>query len=71
MLLGSYPLVWMNDEHFLYAIFIGIVVERLGYALLIEWSRVRLLFDTLAIAMFTIRGTEKAISFVWIPCLLP
>lgn len=62
MLLGSYPLVWVSDPWFLYAIFIGIVVARIGYARLLALRRTRLLFDTLGIAMFTILGTEKAIA---------
>jgi uncharacterized membrane protein YeiH len=62
MLLGSYPLVWVSDPWFIYAIFIGIVVARIGYERLLALRRTRLLFDTLGIAMFTILGTEKAIA---------
>jgi len=62
MLLGSYPLAWVGDPSFIYAIFTGIVVARLGHGLLINWHRILFLFDTLGIALFTILGTEKALS---------
>ncbi len=61
VLLGSYPLVWISDIRFLYAILVGIVVASLFYPLLIKLRRTFLLFDTLGIAFFTILGTEKAL----------
>jgi uncharacterized membrane protein YeiH len=62
VLLGSYPLVWISDIGFLYAILAGIVVASLLYPLLIKLRRTFLLFDTLGIAFFTILGTEKALQ---------
>jgi len=60
VLLGSYPLVWIRDVNFLYAIFLGIVLARLFYGVLLKLRKTFFLFDTLGIAMFTIIGTEKA-----------
>ena len=62
MLLGSYPLVWVSDSRLLYAILLGIVVAHFALPLLLRLRRTMLLFDTLGIALFTIVGTEKALS---------
>lgn len=62
MLLGSYPLVWVNDVNFLYAIIAGILLMRLFYNSLDKYRRTLFLFDTLGIALFTILGTEKALE---------
>lgn len=62
VLLGSYPLVWVTDINFLYAILVGIIITFLFYKYLIEFKRTLFLFDTFGIALFTIVGTEKALS---------
>lgn len=63
MLLGSYPLVWINDVNFIYAILIGIILMRILYAQLDKLRKTLFLFDTMGIALFTIIGTEKALEF--------
>jgi uncharacterized membrane protein YeiH len=63
MLLGSYPLVWVKDVNFMYAIFAGIVLTRILYKPLQTYRRQLALFDALGIALFTVLGTEKAIEF--------
>jgi uncharacterized membrane protein YeiH len=62
MLLGSYPLVWVHDVNFVYAIFIGVIIASVLFKLLIKLRKTFFLFDTVGIAMFTIVGTEKALS---------
>lgn len=62
VLLGSYPLVWVQDIKVLYAILAGIFVTFLFYKYLIRLRRTLFLFDTFGIALFTIVGTEKALS---------
>lgn len=62
VLLGSYPLVWVKDINLLYAILAGIGVTFLFYKYLIELRRTLFFFDTWGIALFTIVGTEKALS---------
>jgi uncharacterized membrane protein YeiH len=62
VLLGSFPIVWIKDVNFVYAILIGIVVARFFYTSLIKWKKTFFLFDTLGIALFTVVGTAKAIS---------
>jgi uncharacterized membrane protein YeiH len=62
IMLGSYPLVWIGDIYFLYAIFAGVFVAYFSYNLLVQLRRTFLFFDTLGISFFTILGVEKALS---------
>jgi uncharacterized membrane protein YeiH len=63
ILLGSYPLVWVKDINFIYAVLAGIVLASLFYIQLKKIPKMFFLFDTLGIAMFTVLGTEKALLF--------
>jgi uncharacterized membrane protein YeiH len=62
VLLGSYPLVWIGDINFLYAIFSGVLVALMFFSKLVGLKRTFFLFDTLGISFFTILGVEKAMS---------
>jgi len=62
ILLGSYPLVWIADIHFLYAILLGVIAAFFFHKYLLKLPRTFIFFDTLGIAFFTILGTEKALS---------
>lgn len=62
IMLGSYPLVWIGDIHFLYAILAGVVVTYFFFNFLIRLRKTFLIFDTLGISFFTILGVEKALS---------
>lgn len=62
MMLGSYPLVWIGDIFFLYAILAGVLVAYLFYKSLVRLKRTFLIFDTLGISFFTVLGVEKALS---------
>lgn len=62
MMLGSYPLVWIGNIHFLYAIFAGVLVAYFFFKSLVRLKRTFLVFDTLGISFFTILGVEKALS---------
>jgi uncharacterized membrane protein YeiH len=62
MMLGSYPLVWIGDIFFLYAIFAGVIVAYLFFKPLMRLKRTFLFFDTLGISFFTVLGVEKALS---------
>lgn len=63
VLLGSYPLVWVKDVNFIFAVLAGVVLANFFYNPLIKLRRTFFLFDTLGIAMFTILGTRKALLF--------
>lgn len=62
VLLDSYPLVWIGDINFLYAILVGLLLTILFYKPLSNLKRTFFLFDTLGISFFTILGVEKALS---------
>lgn len=62
MMLGSYPLVWIGDIFFLYAILTGVIIAYLFYKSLVRLKRTFLFFDALGISFFTILGVEKALS---------
>lgn len=61
IMLGSYPLVWIGDINFLYAILCGVMIAYFFFNQLIRLTRTLLVFDTLGIAFFTILGVEKAL----------
>lgn len=61
MLLGSYPLVWIGNVHFMYAIIVGVILAKIFYTPLLKMRKMLFLFDTFGISLFTILGTEKAL----------
>ncbi len=62
IMLGSYPLVWIGDINFLYAVLIGVVAAIVFFRVFIRLRRTFLFFDTIGISFFTILGAEKAIG---------
>ena len=62
VLLGSYPLVWIGDIYFLYAILLGVLAAFIFPKILLKLRKTMFLFDTLGIAFFTVLGVEKALS---------
>lgn len=62
ILLDSYPLVWIGDVNFLYAILVGVLAAFTFPKFLSKLRRTFFLFDTLGIAFFTVLGVEKALS---------
>jgi uncharacterized membrane protein YeiH len=62
MMLGSYPLVWIGDIYFLYAILAGVLIAYLFFTRLAGLRRTFVFFDTVGISFFTILGVEKALS---------
>nr|WP_255531383.1 trimeric intracellular cation channel family protein [Pontibacter sp. 172403-2] len=67
VLLGSYPLVWIEDIRLLYIILAGIACSGILYRWLERLRRTLFLFDTLGISLFTIVGTEKTLSLGFRP----
>jgi len=63
IMLGSYPLVWIGDIYFVYAIFAGVIIAYFFFKQLIRLRRTFVFFDTLGISFFTILGVEKALNF--------
>lgn len=63
LFLGSYPLVWVEDITFVYIVLLGIATASIFSGVLQKLRRTLSLFDTLGIALFTVSGVEKALSF--------
>ncbi len=59
--LGSYPLVWIGDVWFLYAILGGVLGAFIFPNFLSKLRKTFFLFDTLGIGFFTVLGVEKAL----------
>jgi uncharacterized membrane protein YeiH len=62
IMLGAYPLVWIGDINFLYAVFAGVAVGYFFFSSLIQLRRTFVFFDSVGISFFTILGVEKALS---------
>jgi uncharacterized membrane protein YeiH len=62
ILLDSYPMVWIGDIWFLYAILLGILAAFIFPSFLSRLRKTFFLFDTLGIGFFTVLGVEKALS---------
>jgi uncharacterized membrane protein YeiH len=62
ILLDSYPLVWIGDINFLYAILAGVFAAFIFPGFLSSLRKTFFLFDTLGIGFFTVLGVEKALS---------
>lgn len=62
ILLGSYPLTWINDIYIIYTILIAILIASFFNKILQKLRRTLSIFDTLGIALFTVAGVEKALS---------
>ncbi|TFV95746.1 trimeric intracellular cation channel family protein [Algoriphagus kandeliae] len=62
ILLDSYPLVWIGDIYFLYAILLGVLAAFVFPNFLSQLRKTFFLFDTLGIGFFTVLGVEKALS---------
>jgi uncharacterized membrane protein YeiH len=62
ILIGSYPLVWIENVNFLYAIFAGLITTFLFFPYVTKLRKTLFLFDSLGIAFFTILGVEKCLA---------
>ncbi|GGZ19540.1 membrane protein [Echinicola pacifica] len=62
LLLNSYPLVWIDNVAYLYAIFAGILTAIFFFKIMFRLRKTLFLFDTLGIALFSVLGAEKALS---------
>jgi uncharacterized membrane protein YeiH len=62
LLLGSHPLVWMEDLNIMWTITAGILIAFFFQKHLRKLRKTLWLFDTIGIALFTIVGAEKALG---------
>jgi uncharacterized membrane protein YeiH len=69
IMLGSYPLLWIKDINFMYAIMVGVLLTRLFYNQLLKLPKALFVFDAIGIAMFTILGVEKTLGLGFNPVI--
>jgi uncharacterized membrane protein YeiH len=62
IMLNSYPLVWIGDINFVYAILGGVTTAYFFFKYLIRLPKTFFFFDALGISFFTILGVEKSLS---------
>jgi uncharacterized membrane protein YeiH len=67
ILLGAYPLVWIGNVNFLYAIFAGLITTFVFFPFVAKLRKTMFLFDTVGIGFFTILGVEKALNLGFRP----
>lgn len=71
IMLGSYPLVWIRDIYFLYAIFAGVIVAYFFYKPLVRLKRTFLFFDTWEFPFSPCSALKKHWVSVYNPRLPP
>ncbi len=62
ILLGNFPVAWVNDIYYSVAILLAVPVTLLFRKQLIQMTRTLFLFDTIGIGIFTILGMQKALT---------
>jgi uncharacterized membrane protein YeiH len=63
VLIGSTPTAWMKDLNYLYVIFSAVIITYFLKDFLVKLKRTFFLFDTMGIALFTILGVQKTLTF--------
>lgn len=62
IMLGSYPLSWIDDINIVYTILVGVLLTSFFNKFLQKLRRTLGIFDTMGIAIFTVAGVEKALT---------
>jgi uncharacterized membrane protein YeiH len=63
LLIGKFPVGWLNDRNYLIVILVAYVIAYLFKNKIIKWKKSMFLFDTIGIGIFTILGIETASEF--------
>lgn len=63
MLIGRFPVGWLNDRNYIFAILLGYLVAYLFRAKVIKYRKSMFLFDTVGIGMFTILGIQISMQY--------
>jgi len=69
MMLGDEPVAWMRTINYSLVIIVGVLITILFSKQVMKLRRTLFLFDTIGIAIFTIIGLNKALSFGIHPAL--
>ena len=62
MLIGRFPVGWLNDRNYFLVIIIGYLIAYLFKEKVIRFRRSMFLFDTVGIGLFTILGIQIALE---------
>ncbi|MDX1629282.1 MAG: trimeric intracellular cation channel family protein [Fulvivirga sp.] len=62
VLLGSYPVAWIQDTNYPLAILLAVPFTLLFRKYIVNLKRTFFVFDTIGIALFTISGMQKALD---------
>lgn len=63
LLLGRFPVGWLNDRNYFIAILAGYLITYLFYNTVLKLRKSMLLFDTIGIGLFTILGIQVAMQY--------
>lgn len=63
VMIGETPVGWMKDTNYIWTVLVALIFSYLFKRSIMKLKKSMFLFDTIGIAVFTILGTQKAISF--------
>lgn len=63
MMLGAYPISWLNDKNILISIIFAFIITLLFKNYIIKLRRTLFLFDTIGVGIYTILGVQKSLEF--------
>jgi uncharacterized membrane protein YeiH len=62
VLIGSTPVGWLTNPHYLALVAGGVLISYLFRDVAVRWKRGMFLFDTIGIALYTILGLQKTLA---------
>lgn len=63
MMLGAYPIAWLNDSNILISIMIAFAVTIILKKHIIKFRNTLFLFDTIGVGIYTILGVQKSLEY--------
>jgi uncharacterized membrane protein YeiH len=63
MMLGAYPISWLNDKNILISIIIAFIFTLLFKKYIVKLRRTLFLFDTVGVGIYTILGVQKSLEY--------
>ena len=63
MMLGAYPIAWLNDKNILISIIFAFVFTLVFKNHIIKLRRTLFLFDTVGVGIYTILGVQKSLEY--------
>jgi uncharacterized membrane protein YeiH len=69
VILGSYPVVWVEDLNYPLVIFLALPFTLIFRKYIVQMHRTLFIFDTIGIALFTISGMQKVLLLGYHPSI--